>query len=162
MPLSLSSPTSANSAPPPGVVSAKRARVSNRKRVHARELEQQLTLLRDLYSSHYRVPELGEILDKAITSTHRLGESTRKEDRERVLLILHTWDVIEIDELEEESELSRWCLDQILAELKTNRIVDFTIGKPATPAGGRPQHLYSLTGFGRAYVDNHFPPQVKI
>jgi len=118
-------------------------------------------LLRDLYGGFHGVGELREILDRAITSTHRLSESTRDVDRARVLQILHTWDVVELEELLEEAELSRWVLDEILKDPATRKLIRITAEPSATPSGGRPRHLFKLTAAGRAHCDRRFPAQIK-
>lgn len=162
MPVPSSSLVAADTAPPSVVVAgAKRARISNRKRLFAKELEHQLGLLRDLYGDHYGISELAEILDKAIRSTNRLSECTRDVDRDKVLQLLHTWDAIETDELEEEAELSRWCLDEIIKDLDKRGLIRITPQPTATPEGGRPKHIYKLTAKGRDHCDRVFGPQLK-
>lgn len=160
MPVPLSSISAVNSPPPIGAV-GKRARVSERKRQHAKELQQQLELLRDLYGDHHGVAELSEILEHAISSTRRLGESTRQADYDAVLTILHQWDVIELEELKDETQLSRWVLDKITEDLRAKGIIKVNQDIPATPEGGRPGHLYRLTEKGRRYADEHLPAQIK-
>lgn len=156
-----SSLEAAAAAPPPLGVVSKRARISERKRIFARELQQNLELLRGLYKDHHRVPELGDILDKAILSTHRLSESTRESDLRLVLEVLHKWDVVEVGELLEETGLSRWNLDEILKDESVKPLVKINKDIRATPEGGRPGHLLRLTSKGRKYCDEIFPPQVK-
>jgi predicted ArsR family transcriptional regulator len=74
---------------------------------------------------------------------------------------LNTWDVIELDELKEETGLSRWVLDEITKNLTARKIIRVNQDIPATPEGGRPGHLYLLTAHGRKYCDQHLPPQIK-
>lgn len=88
--------------------------------------------------------ELVKILERAITDTHRLGECSRQSDRDLVLQALTNWEACEIGDLEDETNLSRWVLDQILVEFEEKRLVGKKPVRDPAGEGGRPRYVYFL------------------
>lgn len=128
----------------PTTTSPKRARVSEKKRKRARELEQELLFLQARFR-FYSEPDLVELLQRAINDAHRLGESTRQSDRDSVLQVLERYEAAEIDDLEDETNLSRWVVDQILSEFEDKKLIGKRpVRDPAGSVGGRPRWVYFL------------------
>lgn len=145
MPQQVPSSVTAPSAPPPGHrpdlrTKAARARVSERKRRKAKELAHKLVILRDGTPE----PELAKILARAAEEATLLSESTRKGDRDAVYKVLSTYSGAEVEDIMDETRLSRWVVDEILKEFETNKIAKKTELPDPADAGGRPRHLWTL------------------
>jgi len=142
-----SSPTnpSGTGQPPPSAPNkTKRARISEKKRERARDLEQELLFLQARYR-FIEEPELCDLLQEAIVKAHRFGQATRKSDRDSVLLEMERWTACETEELQESTLLSRWVLDEILKELEKLKLVEKkAVRDPVEGTGGRPRWVWSL------------------
>jgi DprA/Smf-like nucleotide binding protein involved in DNA uptake len=127
----------------PPAIRRKRARVSEKKRKRARELEQELLFLQAgcRFSGE---AELVELLQRAINEAHRIGEATRQSDRDNVLKALENWEAIETDDLIDETGLSRWVLDQILHEFELKKLIKQLPVRDPAGEGGRPRAVWSL------------------
>jgi len=127
-------------APQTKEVDEMRARLSDRKRKHAAELEQRLIFLQ----AEFTEPELAAILTVAINSTHRLAQSSRKADRDLLLAVLERWEAMEIDEIEEETGLSRWVAETNLKEMEKKGLIFIRPKPDPKKSGGRPRLVYGL------------------
>ena len=131
--------------PPLPPVKTQRARISEKKRKKARELEQELLFLQ-ARARFEEEPELIELLQTAITAAHRLGECSRQSDRDLVLSVLERYDAAEIEDFKDETGLSRWVLDEILGEFEQRGLISKQpVPDPVDAVGGRPRHVYTLT-----------------
>lgn len=122
----------------------KRARISEKKRQIARDLEQELLFLQARYR-YIEEADLCELLQDAIDKAHRLGKATRQSDRDSVLHELELFEACEIDEIQEATDLSRWVLDQILEEFVTAKLIEKRQVFDPASSGGRPRDVFSLT-----------------
>jgi hypothetical protein len=142
-----SSSVNSQVSPDPGPLPAnkpKRARISEKKRQRARDLEQELLFLQAQYR-FIEEPDLCELLQEAIVKSHRLGQATRQSDRDSVLKELETFEACETEELLEATGLSRWVLDEILGEFETKGLVEKNPSRdPVDGVGGRPRWVWSL------------------
>jgi hypothetical protein len=118
----------------------KRARVSLKKRKRAQDLEQRLRFLQDEFSE----PELREILETAITATHRLATSTRSTDRDQVLFAIERQACHTKEEIMEETGISEWGVRVILKELETLELVDVRPQHDPCSDGSAPVLLYMM------------------
>jgi len=118
----------------------KRARISEKKRKRARELEQKLIFLTDQYTE----TELVQLLQRAVADAHRLGQCSRHSDRDLVMQTLEHWGAAEIGDCEEETNLSRWVLDQILIEFEDKKLIGKRPVRDPAGEGGRPRFVYFL------------------
>ncbi len=130
------------SKPAPGkTIDDMRARLSDRKRRRAAELEQRLLFLKQEFTEI----EFNEILNVAVTAAHRLAQSSRKSDRDLFVAALEKWTVLEIEELTEETGLSRWVAENIGKALEKDGLVLIRPKADPNKSGGRPRLEYSLT-----------------
>jgi hypothetical protein len=136
-------------SPPPPPPRKKRARVPDKKRKRAHDLEQRLRFLQDEFAES----ELYEILQAAITAAHRLAQSTRNADRDLVLFAIERQICHTMEEICEETGLSRWVVQDILNQFIGLQLVEVRKQFDPKDDGGQPLLLYMLrhTPAGNAY-----------
>lgn len=135
-------PTPSDPGHPPAI-KPKRARISEKKRQRARELEQELLFLQARYRFIDEL-ELCELLQEAIVKAHRFGAASRQSDRDSVLQVLERYEAAEIADFEDETDLSRWVLDEILKEFEEKKLVGTRPVRDPAGSGGRPRFVYFL------------------
>jgi hypothetical protein len=119
----------------------KRPRVSAKLRKRAKALEQELLFLQDKYAE---VPELNEILQAAINAARGLADSSRQKDRDAVMLALEGFAALSLDEICDDTGLSRWVVGVILDEFITLVLVEVNPQYDPAPSQGSSPLLYSL------------------
>lgn len=149
--ISPSVPSTGSPTESPTITQRRRPKPSQRnssvpahRRKAAGELETELALLQEKYEDD----ELSEILQTAIMAARALVERTTTKDRETVFKALERWDSLTMEDLLEETQLSRWIIQSYLNEFAEKGVVIITTQPVSHGMRGKPRLIYSMSHKG--------------
>lgn len=122
----------------------------------ARALERELWALREIYTS----PSLADVLSRALVEVGQIGATGAKFDEQvravRRAVLIHGCRLV--DEIVEETELTRWAVDRALEKLLADKVLEtrdhFCLDDEAQEAG-RPPVSYHPVGTPRGEDFTH-------
>ncbi len=123
---------------PSNSVKKTRARISKQKRTKGLRLLQQLTFLADNF------PEFANLIRPSLDAVKRETERTYHSDRERVLLSIEQGAWI-VQDLMDDTGLSRWDIEKILAGLEQLCLVEKAPRRVRGSGNEYLEYIYSLT-----------------
>lgn len=139
----------------------RRKLVSDKKRKRAALLEQRLIWIQDKYSglesdlrdlaTEFPEADFAEIirvaaraLPAAVEEAHKIAARDRKNDRNAVLKVLESWECVTLEEIVEDTGLSRWTVWNILQDLHRLKLILITQQSAHSAEGKNPSLLYGL------------------
>ncbi|HEX8773273.1 MAG TPA: hypothetical protein VF735_06670 [Pyrinomonadaceae bacterium] len=133
-------PRPSESGEPASISGWKRERISKAKRKRALDLTQQLMFLQDKFTE----AEFSEILQEAIDRAKRISESNRSKDRDLVFLAIDEQGCWVIEDICDQTGLSRAVVEPILDELLRIPLIkqEKEFNQSEGGRGGKPRMLY--------------------